>query len=535
MSTMYLPLYGAGAAQNEGEDPELKRLRSAHVVYQTLAPVWEFCVSAYEGGRDFVNSKNIFKHSRENQEDYEARLSRAHNLNYCEPIVDFFTNFIYAKPIERNGGSHSDWFQQFCADVNLRGDSIDQFFREVSDDAQIYGLVHILADTTKTTEVALTKYDEEVQGVRPYWVKVTPDEVLDWVTDSIGRYVYLKRRQFTRSMINSSPRNLEVYTEFYPDYTQVTVVDITDQAKPVIIDVPPPVLNPDGRIPIVTIRHKRCKKYPEVGSSFLRDFAFNNRQVNNLTSLIDEFLYRQAFNILVKESDSSIPTRDQEEGIVGTANAMEYPKGANAPQYIAPDAAPAQFIQEERAIIKSEMFSRAAQGLISDLFNGDKASGFSQAQSFSKTQPFISSRADALEKAEQEAIALTLRLLGKTWDGKIKYSDDYTVTSLTDSLTHLLMIVRDCQLPSETFVVEALKDVVRKYEGKIPQDLLAKIDKEIEAFDYKKWAEIQKEALVGKAGQSPTEQQKPKDSNTIKEVAKEADNAGSTNKLKSKD
>jgi len=266
-----------------------------------------------------------------------------------------------------------------------------------------------------------------------------------------------------------------------------------------------------------------------MGNSFLRDFARSARRILNLTSLLDEFLYRQCFNILAKEVDTSIPLRDQEDGSVGTSNVLEYPKGASAPAYLSPPVEPAKFIQEERQRLANEMFKRAAQDFLNELFNGEKSSGFSQAQSFAKTVPHIAHRADILEKTENALMTLTCKIVGKEWDGKVRYKDRYEITNITDAMTQLLMVFRDLQMPSETFVKEELKRLARELDGKLPQDVMAKILKEIEDMDFAKWQETQKEALVGKS-KSPGDQQKDKSTGTVSEVAAESRTPGAATK-----
>src|SRR3954462_8556296 len=84
-------------------DTELKRLPSTNECYDKYADRWEFYLSAYEGGEAFACAKNLFKHQRENNEDFNDRAKRVHNNNYCETLVDFFTNFIFAERIDREG------------------------------------------------------------------------------------------------------------------------------------------------------------------------------------------------------------------------------------------------------------------------------------------------------------------------------------------------------------------------------------------------------------------------------------------------
>jgi hypothetical protein len=220
--------------------------------------------------------------------------------------------------------------------------------------------------------------------------------------------------------------------------------------------------------------------------------------------------------------------------VLGTANVLEYPKGTTAPQYITPPVDPAEFLQSERSRITGEMFKLAAQDTMNELFNGEKSSGFSQAQSFSKTVPFISTRADTLEKYENKLMSLTMQRLSKNWDGKVKYKDRYELTNLTDAMTQLVSLFRDLQFPSETFIKEELKRLAEEYDGKLPQAISAKVMKEIDDMDFTDWQATQVQALVGTGGgNSPASQQKPKSTGTLAEAASEAKvNTGATKKLK---
>jgi hypothetical protein len=534
-SSNIAPGFQAKVEENGVENEEIVRLRAKHELWKVYAPEWELYLAAYEGGPDFANGKNLFKHQRENPDDFADRAQRVHYFNYCEPLVDFFTNFIFTETIQRDGGNNQAFYQQFCGDVNKKGDNITDYMKLVSDDMQIFGMSFTLIDTPSLpieegsdgTQAIVTKQMEEDLGIRPYWVLIKPEEIIDWSLDEFEKLEYAKRCQCITKHVGGYARSYEKYTEWFPDHIDVTWVDVTDRAKP-SIDRTIPYKNPLGEIPIVCVRYKRSKRFPYMGNSFLRDFAYNNREVMNYTSLLQEFLYRQAFNILAKEVDTSIPLRDQEDGNIGQSNVLEYPKGAEAPTYISPPVAPAEFIASERQRIVVEMFKRAAQDMLNELFNGEKSSGFSQAQSFSKTVPFIASRADTLEKAENAFMAYTMKLMRKTWDGKVKYKDRYELTNIQDSLTQLLQVFRDLYMPSETFVKEELKRLVHELDGKIPDDKLQKILSEIEGMDFKGWQEVQKLALVGNSGQSPGAQQKPKSTGTMAEAAAEAKTGAST-------
>lgn len=499
----------------------LEQLNTTHELWEKYRPEWAFFLSAYEGNSSFINS-NVFKHFREQQDDYNDRVKRLHYINYCDVLVDFFTNFIFSEPIDRHGGTNT-FYDSFVKNVDRKGTNIDKFMANVSDDMQIYGVSYVLVDAPPSPQV-LSKAEEDL--IRPYWVRVTPFELIDWVLDPFGNFAYVKRKQKYQTIENGRKVTILKFTEYTKDTVKITNFDVSDPAVPIIISDEPPIPNPVLTIPIVGVRYKESKIDPEMGVSFLNTFAKNNRAILNYTSMLEEFLYRQCFNILTKQtsgfSDGSEPSLT-----LGTTNFLEYPEGAQAPQYISPPVAPAEFIQSEIQRIKQEMFSRASQDTINELFNGTKSSGFSQSQQFAKTVPFISRRADSLELFENQLMELTCQFTGTNWDGKVKYKDRYEITNLADSLTQLLIIFNDMKVPSETFVKEELKRVCREFDSKLPQEIREKIELEISEMDFDKWEE-----RTDKNKTSPGQQQKSKQTGTMMEAAKESNQAGSTNKLK---
>lgn len=512
--------------------PEIERLRSQNPIYADMRDKWDLYLSAYEGGASITNHHHVFKHQRENVEDFEDRVKRLHYINYCGPLVDFFTSFIFTETIQRDFGSNSTFFREFVNDVDRRGSNINAFMRTVSDDMQIFGMSYVLVDSPQRPDSVevVSKFTEKQLAIRPYWVLIKPTEVLDWVADPFDSLEYLKRVQVVTERDGNRTVTFEKYTEFLPDKITVNYIDVSDRTKPILrADKRQELANQLGIIPIEVCRYRRSKRVEWLGDSFLRDLASNNKEVMNLTSLLQEFLYRQCFNVLAKEVDSMIPEAGAESGIEGTSNVLEYPKGAHAPSYITPPSDPAHFLQDERRSIVAEMYRHAAQDTMNELFNGGKSSGFSQAQSFSKTVPFIATRADALQDTEYKLYSLTLQYSGTAastsgFDGKVKYKDRYELTNITDALSQLTMLFRDLAIPSPTFVKQEMKRLVHELDDKISPDLMAQIENEIDSMDFAQWQQIQEEALVGR-GVSIAEQQKPKSSGTMAELKQESNNA----------
>jgi len=495
---------GAVGNKNEDEDKkEIDRLRSTSSLYQQYQARWTFYLAAYEGGERFACRENIFRHPREHPEDFEERAKRLFYHNFCRPLVNFFTTFIFAETIERNGGSNVAWFTDFIRDVNKKGEDISSFMGQVCDDMQIFGMSYILVDAPQV-DGDLTVAQEQEQGVRPYWVLLRPDEVLDWAIDPFDNFKYLKRCQKLEDIdANFQHRDIERYYEWTPKGIKITDVDVTIADKPVLIKPAVVLENKLGKIPVVVARYERSKIDKFMGQSFLTDIAYMGREVMNLTSLLQEFLYRQCFNILAMEKDPNVDEIEQTQGEIGTANMLRHPLGTKAPSYITPPVAPAKFLQDERTGIVNAMYRIAAQDTVNELFNGAKSSGYSKSQSFRTTVPKIATRADVLERTEINLLKLTLEYMGKTWDGTIKYKDHYEITNLTDALQQMTVLFKDLQMPSETFVKAELKRMVHEFDGKLTDDEIKAVENEIDTMDFDAWQATQKLAYVGRAAEAP--------------------------------
>lgn len=510
----------------------IEAIRIEHPIYQESKENWLFYLSAFEGGSSFANASNLFRHSRETKEDFDDRCKRVHNFNHCQKLVEFFTSFIYNEPIQRDGGDDQDFYDEFLKDVTLRKEDITKFMPRVCNELQVFGTVYVLVDAPKINGASIiTKEDQLNLNIRPYWILVSPLEILDWEKDDFDQFIYTKRRVFKTAGFGQKRKQLEVYTEYFTDRIVISTVDVTDPNNPEW-GGSETIENTLGKIPIA-VAYFRRGRLQDIGTSFLIDLAGNQRDVLNLTSILQEFLYKQAFNILVKEEDSNVPQNSENSELIGTSNVIGVPKDAKFPAYISPPVDPAEAIAKERDRIKMEMYLNAAQDAAAEAVSGQKSSGFSQSQSFFKTTPFITRRSDILEGLETDLMKLTMDYVGKTWGGKIKYKDRYDITAFNDSLTQLMIIAKDLAVPSQTFIVTQFKRLVKEYDPKMKTEDVIKIDKELQEIDWEMWQSniLNKSSIGSSAG----EQQKDKGLNTMaqsKAEAKVDDSLAATNKLK---
>lgn len=469
---------------------EIDRLRRTSPEYDQHLQHWRFCLKAYEGGPSYIGEDTLFKHTREHWMDYQDRLKRAHYANYCQPLVDFVPEFIFNNPIDRVPPEDLiDEYEQFKHNVDRSGTEINMFMQRLAEEMRIFGMCFVQIDKVEVPSTidraSLSVQRAQELGLNmPYLIMVRPLEVLDWSADSFGQFTYLKRIEYIqRRNADMSVSSIERYHEWTPEAFQISEIDASDPEDPQLIGIVNDGPNRWKQVPFIPAYFRRSKANRDIGVPFLQDIAYQNRHVFNMTSLIDEFLYRQAFNVLAMEKDTSIPVRDQVDGEIGTSNVLEVPKGAtHLPKYVTPPVAPAQFIQKERMAAIQEMYRQASQDIMSELFNGGSSrSGDQSKQAFARTIPVIAKMADELQMTEISIFRLWSRMLNKNWgDGKVAYKDDYSITQFQDLVLQLSMIFNQLHVISPTFIREEWKRIVREFDGRLPDDVRRQIYAEID-------------------------------------------------------
>jgi hypothetical protein len=478
------------AELTEAQKREIERLRSEHPDYAISKERWDFYLRSYEGGPDYVSDDTLHKHQREHQEDFQDRLDRAVYANYCQPLVDFVPEFIYSQGVNRKPPKNLEQvFDNFKLNVDRAGTALDPFMESTAEEARIFGHTWVGIDKMPKpeNEGEISDARAEALGIKvPYLYHVRPLEVLDWITDRFGNYIYLKRKDIYWEKVGARGRfrRIERYTEWELETVTISKIDITEEGQEKLLPKKKQE-NVWKLIPFVQFFYKRSKFKKDIGVSFLNDIAYQNNYVFNLTSYLGEFLARQCFNILSMEQDTSVPTRDRADGRVGTSNVLWIPKNAtHKPEYITPPVDPAEFVQSERSNAIKEMYRQAAQDIMAEVFaGGDVPSADAQKQAFARTIPMIAKMADSMQFGEISLWTIWAQMQGKLWEGgSIAYRDDYSVTNVQDLLLQLTTIFNNLKVLSPTFIREEWIRIINEFDGKIPPDTMTKIKDEIAAM-----------------------------------------------------
>lgn len=162
---------------------------------------WELVDSLW-GGTRMMRSKStqwLPREPKENPQLYQMRLQRSVLFNAFKRTIVQNTERVFSKPIHYEEGFPITSMAPILEDVDLCGMSIDQFSKTLLQCGLRHGIAYILVDYPITKGVS-TKYDDFVNGNRPYWTLITGPQVLDFKSKRVNgaqRLTYIRFIEYT--------------------------------------------------------------------------------------------------------------------------------------------------------------------------------------------------------------------------------------------------------------------------------------------------------------------------------------------------
>lgn len=450
----------------------MAKLSNRHPTLTKHESSWMFFQESYVGGPEYLTSKNIFRHSRENQKDYETRLKRAVYLNYCKPPIKTYTSFVYGSEnrIARvNVAEDQDW-TDFTTDVDLKGNGMDDFMKGVSNMSQTFGMVLIGVDRPmrELGEEIISMAQAKAAGDRPYLVMWTPLQIQDFSLDRFGQLNWIRVKETQR--LDSDP--------FAEEYKDKTVFRTFTREEWIVSD---PKTGDQiargahnlGVVPMVPVYFERHPFEEFIGLGQLQDVARINRLMINTVSAMDEFINKQAFPFLAEEDRATTPSgAGDEDDVVGAGNVYTVPMEGQFPQYISPSTEPAGYLKEVVMDVYKREILRQFHLEHRELM--ESQSGRAKEFDFHETNDTLVHFARNLEQAETKVAGiwgLWERKPDMTERVTIDYPDDFNIEALEQALEESLDIRKLYGDMSPTVVSENLKHLSTRILPKIAEDI----------------------------------------------------------------
>ncbi len=445
-----------------------------HPIFDMWIDEWDFLINAFEGGQNFLRENYLFRHERESGEGYAGRKRRAYYLNYIKLVINLWISHMKKALPNRDDVMGNDEFSDFSKNIDLKNHDIDEFWvGRIFPLVEAIGMVHVvlsdyIPDGVNSDNI-ITMQDQKDVGIRDRLIVKLPQRMINWKLQSDGTYdwVMFENQYIKQDDWKSEPVEIIDYTVLTKN-EEILVDDANKEQKRTKHNL--------GFVPVVTIKGRESEQYEGLGIAGMYDVAIINREVYNISSLIQEFLYKQCFNFLAGPEEL---ISDEEGKIKLGANGILPIIGDIKPFYVSPPIDPAQFLQTERDKLIQEMYRHS---ILRDksIEKNDPASGISKAYDTDETGQHLSEKVMNIEDAENVIVKMYYKKHGITLDEKerhVRYPRNYDIKSINDELFEITEIFK--LNFSETFNQEKAIILVKKLLSHADEATIAKIIKEI--------------------------------------------------------
>jgi hypothetical protein len=384
---------------------------------------WQFLLESYMGGDTYRRAGHLVRYMRETDQEYTARLLSTPLDNHCRSVVAVYISFMFRNPPQRELGSiaAAPGVEDFLADADLDGRSLNAFMKEVSTWSSVFGHSWILM--TKPAVPADSLAGQLAQGVRPYVSLLTPLVVLDWqwAREINGRYrlTYFKYVED----INDSETTVREWTE---DTIRTYIVHEGKKEA----NLSEEVINELGRIPVV-LNYNHRSQVRGFGLSDIDDIADQQRAIYNELSEIEQSIRLDGHPSLVKTPDTQLGS--------GAGAIIEIPENLDpglVPYMLTADATPIDMIYKSIENRVDSIDRMANTGSVRATQTRD-ISGIAMQTEFQLLNAKLAEKADNMELAEEQLWTLWCTYQGYVWDGVVTYPSSFNITDTRSEIGQL--------------------------------------------------------------------------------------------------
>lgn len=392
---------------------EIASLVKGNQIYEDYRARYRFLFESYMGGEEYRKGQHLIRYQLETQQEYQARLQATPLQNHCRSVVSVYNSFLFRAPPTRDYGSLSATpeLEQFLADSDYEGRSLDAFMKDAATWSAVFG--HCWIIMSKPNIGAVTRADEQAQGLRPYVSVLTPMVVLDWAWErnSVGRYE-LSYLRYVED-INGDVKTIK---EWWTDRVRTVVIDTYEErfVDDVVED------NQLGRIPAVICYNARST-VRGIGISAITDIADAQKLIYNATS--------EAFQSIQLDSHPSLVKTPETQAGVGAGAIIHMPENMDPglkPYVLDFAGASVPTILETIKHTIESIDKMANTGAVRAT-ESRTLSGVAMETEFSLLNARLSEMADNLELAEEHLWRLFCLYQGYSYDMSIEYPGSFNI------------------------------------------------------------------------------------------------------------
>lgn len=466
-----------------------------HPLYEAMEDHWEFLEATYKGGREWFHC-NIHKYIKEGDKEYAERLARAYRFNHTREVVDLVDKYLFKMEIERDLSRAPPSVKTFWKSATLNKSEIDDFAKTISTKASIFGRVWVIVDNNRPQAVR-TRAEEKKVKARTYAYTVAPYDVLDMSYDEMGELNWILVHEVSRDdedPITSSGQLNDRYRLWTRTSSQLFEVQTDNKGRKTIVENPP-VDHDLGEVPAVAVDNVISDELYE-SPALINDVAYLDRAVANYLSNLDAIIQDQTFSQLIMPAQGILPGEEGYNKLVEMGSKRLFTFDGEAtyePKYISPDPKQAEIILRVINKIINEIYHSV--GLAGERTKEDNAlgidnsSGVAKAYDFERVNSLLASKAESIEKAENQIIRLVAKWNGdedkleKLEEELVEYPDNFDVRGLYDEFE---IAARLALIEAPDTVRRAQMDsVVEKLFPQLKEDLKGAIETDLKSWPPK--------------------------------------------------
>jgi len=353
----------------------------------------------------------------ESAKSYQARLQKASYYNITKRTINTLVGIAFRKPMILGDDVDTE-IRELCDDIDIRGNSLNIFAQEVAKAAIKNGHTFIMVEAPKVDRPMNVKEAKEMK-LRPYWVHITPDRVINWRHTMVGSIPVLTQVSILETVtIPSGEFGQQVvnYTRVYRyDFDAGMFVWELRDEKMVTIDSG--VLGTD-MIPLIPIYSNKVGLFKSL--PLLLDLAYMNIRHYQMLTDLHYHLHLCAVPMLELKNRS-----DTNEKFIVSANRAVDVDSDGGVRWIELAGGSTTAQSAEIASVEQRMYAMGISTFMRKAVERRTASEnmVDFTTSYSDIQRLLIGMKDAFE----QALRYTASLMNKDEGGSINISTDYNI------------------------------------------------------------------------------------------------------------
>ena len=383
---------------------------------------------AYNGAGGYADGSYLEQYAREAAEDYERRKRMAYFANYVKPIVNGSVDPIFREYPSRDCKSNNELWAAFLNNCDGKGSSLDRFIKKAALQAKLDGSVFLFMENAREADIAANLETAIGERQYPYLFRIAQKDVINYSVDRFDRLLlFCYQKTYDELAEDGKVLTVSESWKWTPSTWEVTRNGVKTEGVHKLGVIPViPLIGSD-----TTDEEEGDKLKPQ--SDFVQAVKVNNA-LYNACSELRQRNRGQAFSLLTYGIPDDANPSEFKEMLTGVNNALMY-KGNNAPNWITPDQAPSDMLQEEIKMLVEVMYRMADRVSVTGV--QEQKSGVAKEWDNLARMQSLSEFSKACEAAEYRIADIFGAYINQKLDVLIKYAEGFGVTDTKSALDEI--------------------------------------------------------------------------------------------------